>query len=140
MSYMQVFMIWNFLIFIVITRLTAANWPHLLCSLQSLNFMTQRHPSTHLLDFYHQPKWISAGYAIILWDKLCGFMGPTCFSFFSWILQIVDAIISHGCFLRECTIQHSVVGERSRLDYGVELKVIITVSSIRFFSDDMIQW
>ncbi|XP_050233695.1 glucose-1-phosphate adenylyltransferase large subunit 1 [Mercurialis annua] len=36
--------------------------------------------------------------------------------------RIVDAIISHGCFLRECNIQHSVVGERSRLDYGVELK------------------
>lgn len=36
--------------------------------------------------------------------------------------RIVDAIISHGCFLRECSIQHSVVGERSRLDYGVELK------------------
>jgi len=35
----------------------------------------------------------------------------------------VDAIISHGCFLRECTIQHSIVGERSRLDYGVELQV-----------------
>lgn len=36
--------------------------------------------------------------------------------------RIVNAIISHGCFLRECTVQHSVVGERSRLDYGVELK------------------
>ncbi|KOM42331.1 hypothetical protein LR48_Vigan04g252900 [Vigna angularis] len=35
--------------------------------------------------------------------------------------RIVDAIISHGCFLRECTVQHSVVGERSRLDYGVEI-------------------
>ncbi|RDY06949.1 Glucose-1-phosphate adenylyltransferase large subunit 1, partial [Mucuna pruriens] len=35
--------------------------------------------------------------------------------------RIVDAIISHGCFLRECTVQHSIVGERSRLDYGVEL-------------------
>ncbi|KAK4284730.1 hypothetical protein QN277_001518 [Acacia crassicarpa] len=35
--------------------------------------------------------------------------------------QIVDAIISHGCFLRECTVRHSIVGERSRLDYGVEL-------------------
>lgn len=43
---------------------------------------------------------------------------------FLLILQIVDTIISHGCFLRECTVQHSVVGERSRLDYGVELKVI----------------
>ncbi|XP_021896770.1 glucose-1-phosphate adenylyltransferase large subunit 1-like [Carica papaya] len=36
--------------------------------------------------------------------------------------KIVDAIISHGCFLRECTVQHSIVGERSRLDYGVELQ------------------
>ncbi|KAL5788683.1 hypothetical protein ACOSP7_005632 [Xanthoceras sorbifolium] len=36
--------------------------------------------------------------------------------------RIKDAIISHGCFLRECRIEHSIVGERSRLDYGVELK------------------
>ena len=38
-------------------------------------------------------------------------------------LQIVDAIISHGCFLRECNVEHSIVGVRSRLEYGVELKV-----------------
>lgn len=36
--------------------------------------------------------------------------------------RLVDAIISHGCFLHECLVQHSIVGERSRLDYGVELK------------------
>lgn len=36
--------------------------------------------------------------------------------------KIVDSIISHGCFLRECSIQHSIVGVRSRLEYGVELK------------------
>ncbi|KAL7246695.1 hypothetical protein ACSBR2_001743 [Camellia fascicularis] len=36
--------------------------------------------------------------------------------------QIKDSIISHGCFLRECRVEHSIVGERSRLDYGVELK------------------
>ncbi|OMO75635.1 Nucleotidyl transferase [Corchorus olitorius] len=36
--------------------------------------------------------------------------------------RIKDAIISHGCFLRECSVQHSIVGERSRLDYGVELQ------------------
>ncbi|KAJ8531964.1 hypothetical protein K7X08_011887 [Anisodus acutangulus] len=36
--------------------------------------------------------------------------------------RIADAIISHGCFLRECNIQHSIVGVRSRLDYGVEFK------------------
>ncbi|XP_004289659.1 PREDICTED: LOW QUALITY PROTEIN: glucose-1-phosphate adenylyltransferase large subunit 1-like [Fragaria vesca subsp. vesca] len=36
--------------------------------------------------------------------------------------RVVDAIISHGCFLQECLVQSSIVGERSRLDYGVELK------------------
>ncbi|KAK6159489.1 hypothetical protein DH2020_006803 [Rehmannia glutinosa] len=36
--------------------------------------------------------------------------------------EIKDAIISHGCFLRECIVEHSIVGERSRLDSGVELK------------------
>ncbi|KAJ6352204.1 hypothetical protein OIU76_001422 [Salix suchowensis] len=35
--------------------------------------------------------------------------------------RIVDAIISHGCFLRECSVQHSIVGVRSRLESGVEL-------------------
>ncbi|XP_009396671.2 glucose-1-phosphate adenylyltransferase large subunit 1 [Musa acuminata AAA Group] len=36
--------------------------------------------------------------------------------------RIRDAIISHGCFLHECSIEHSVVGMRSRVDYGAELK------------------
>ncbi|XP_047329432.1 glucose-1-phosphate adenylyltransferase large subunit 1-like [Impatiens glandulifera] len=36
--------------------------------------------------------------------------------------KIVGAIISHGCFLHECYIEHSIVGVRSRLDTGVELK------------------
>uniref|UniRef100_A0A7N0V1P2 Glucose-1-phosphate adenylyltransferase n=1 Tax=Kalanchoe fedtschenkoi TaxID=63787 RepID=A0A7N0V1P2_KALFE len=36
--------------------------------------------------------------------------------------KIIDAIISHGCFLHECSIQHSIVGVRSRIDYGVELQ------------------
>nr|XP_010924297.1 glucose-1-phosphate adenylyltransferase large subunit 1 [Elaeis guineensis]XP_010924298.1 glucose-1-phosphate adenylyltransferase large subunit 1 [Elaeis guineensis] len=36
--------------------------------------------------------------------------------------RVLDAIISHGCFLRECSVQHSIVGVRSRLDYGAELK------------------
>ncbi|PNX71247.1 glucose-1-phosphate adenylyltransferase large subunit chloroplastic/amyloplastic-like [Trifolium pratense] len=36
--------------------------------------------------------------------------------------KIVDAIISHGCFLRECSVQHSIVGIRSRLESGVELQ------------------
>ena len=37
--------------------------------------------------------------------------------------QVMDAIISHGCFLRECSVERSIVGVRSRLDFGVELKV-----------------
>ncbi|XP_021897213.1 glucose-1-phosphate adenylyltransferase large subunit 2, chloroplastic-like [Carica papaya] len=36
--------------------------------------------------------------------------------------QIRDSIISHGCFLRECTVEHSIVGIRSRLEQGVVLK------------------
>ncbi|EEF47125.1 glucose-1-phosphate adenylyltransferase, putative [Ricinus communis] len=36
--------------------------------------------------------------------------------------QVKDSIISHGCFLRECSVEHSIVGVRSRLEYGVELK------------------
>ncbi|KAJ1689703.1 hypothetical protein LUZ63_013858 [Rhynchospora breviuscula] len=36
--------------------------------------------------------------------------------------QIVNAILSHGCFLQECSVQHSVIGVRSRLDVGCELE------------------
>ncbi|CAN0885083.1 Glucose-1-phosphate adenylyltransferase large subunit 4, chloroplastic/amyloplastic [Linum grandiflorum] len=36
--------------------------------------------------------------------------------------QVKDSIVSHGCFLNECSVEHSIVGIRSRLDYGVELK------------------
>ncbi|CAD5166896.1 unnamed protein product [Musa acuminata subsp. malaccensis] len=36
--------------------------------------------------------------------------------------RVMDAIISHGCFLRECSVERSIVGVRSRLDFGVELK------------------
>lgn len=64
-----------------------------------------------------------------------------------YVLQLVDAIISHGCFLHECLVQHSIVGERSRLDYGVELKVnylhfqtenFEAGPFVYFFSDDMV--
>ena len=96
---------------------------YIFCSLRSLSFMTQRHPSTHLLDSHHRPNLTNAGYAGVHWAPICGFDELHSFWCFRLIFQIVDAIISHGCFLRECTVQHSVVGERSRLDYGVELKV-----------------
>ncbi|KAI3975077.1 hypothetical protein MKX01_018745 [Papaver californicum] len=36
--------------------------------------------------------------------------------------RILNSIISHGCFLQECSVQNSVVGVRSRLEYGVELQ------------------
>ncbi|KAF6162023.1 hypothetical protein GIB67_002612 [Kingdonia uniflora] len=36
--------------------------------------------------------------------------------------RIQDSIISHGCFLQECSVKKSIVGVRSRLESGVELK------------------
>ncbi|CAH2034082.1 unnamed protein product [Thlaspi arvense] len=36
--------------------------------------------------------------------------------------QILDSIVSHGCFLRECSVKHSIVGIRSRVESGVELR------------------
>ncbi|MED6109869.1 hypothetical protein PIB30_037527 [Stylosanthes scabra] len=36
--------------------------------------------------------------------------------------QVVNSLISDGCFLRECNVEHSIVGIRSRLDSGVHLK------------------
>ncbi|XP_057820265.1 glucose-1-phosphate adenylyltransferase large subunit 1 [Cryptomeria japonica] len=36
--------------------------------------------------------------------------------------RVLDSIVSHGCFLRECAVEHSIVGIRSRLEYGVDLK------------------
>nr|WKL05552.1 ADP-glucose pyrophosphorylase large subunit 4 [Colocasia esculenta] len=36
--------------------------------------------------------------------------------------RIIDSIVSHGCFLDHCGVEHSIIGDRSRLEYGVELK------------------
>lgn len=36
--------------------------------------------------------------------------------------HVVDSIISHGCFLHDCSVGHSVIGNRSRLESGVEIK------------------
>ncbi|XP_078447041.1 glucose-1-phosphate adenylyltransferase large subunit 1-like [Wolffia australiana] len=35
--------------------------------------------------------------------------------------RVVNSIVSHGCFLNECTVEHSVIGVRSRLESGSEL-------------------
>ncbi|KAL3840294.1 hypothetical protein ACJIZ3_024885 [Penstemon smallii] len=52
--------------------------------------------------------------------------------------RIVDAIISHGCFLRECSIEHSIVGVRSRLDYGVELKDTMMMGADKYQTESEI--
>ncbi|AES82317.2 glucose-1-phosphate adenylyltransferase large subunit 1 [Medicago truncatula] len=36
--------------------------------------------------------------------------------------QVVNSLVSDGCFLRECKVEHSIVGIRSRLNSGVQLK------------------
>ncbi|KAJ4964405.1 hypothetical protein NE237_024344 [Protea cynaroides] len=36
--------------------------------------------------------------------------------------RVVNSIISHGCFLRECSVQRSIVGVRSRLENGAQLQ------------------
>ncbi|XP_027188390.1 glucose-1-phosphate adenylyltransferase large subunit 1-like isoform X1 [Cicer arietinum] len=36
--------------------------------------------------------------------------------------QVINSLISDGCFLRECRVEHSIVGIRSRFDSGVQLK------------------
>ncbi|KAM5564941.1 glucose-1-phosphate adenylyltransferase large subunit, chloroplastic/amyloplastic-like [Rosa sericea] len=52
--------------------------------------------------------------------------------------RIMDAIISHGCFLRECSVQHSIVGVRSRLEYGVELKDTMMMGADYYQTEDEI--
>eukprot|EP00850_Spirogloea_muscicola_P022091 SM000276S10303 [mRNA] locus=s276:80317:89316:- [translate_table: standard] len=36
--------------------------------------------------------------------------------------KVKDSILSHGCFLRDCSVTHSIVGIRQRLDSGVVIK------------------
>ncbi|KAK4282648.1 hypothetical protein QN277_014002 [Acacia crassicarpa] len=43
--------------------------------------------------------------------------------------QVMNSLISDGCFLRECSIEHSIVGVRSRIDSGVKLKDTIMMGA-----------
>lgn len=45
------------------------------------------------------------------------------YCYLSFLVQIVDSIISHGSFLNNSFIEHSVVGIRSRINSNVHLKV-----------------
>ena len=45
------------------------------------------------------------------------------YAYKSFVTQIIDSIVSHGCFLRDCKVEHSLIGLRSRLESGADVKV-----------------
>ncbi|CAI5462650.1 unnamed protein product [Closterium sp. Yama58-4] len=49
--------------------------------------------------------------------------------------QVKQSIISHGCFLRDCTVNHCIVGIRSRLENGVNLKDTMVVGADFYETD-----
>ncbi|KAK7291201.1 hypothetical protein RIF29_06156 [Crotalaria pallida] len=53
--------------------------------------------------------------------------------------KIVDAIISHGCFLSESVVQHSIVGVRSRLESGVDLQDTMMMGADYYQTDSEIK-
>ena len=36
--------------------------------------------------------------------------------------RVKDSIVSHGCFLRDCKVEDSIIGVRSRLESGCDVK------------------
>ncbi|XP_006651788.2 glucose-1-phosphate adenylyltransferase large subunit 1, chloroplastic/amyloplastic [Oryza brachyantha] len=50
--------------------------------------------------------------------------------------KITDSIISHGCFLDNCRIEHSVVGIRSRIGSNVHLKDTVMLGA-DFYETDL---
>ncbi|KAG4185186.1 hypothetical protein ERO13_A09G213700v2 [Gossypium hirsutum] len=49
--------------------------------------------------------------------------------------KVVDSIISHGSFLNNCFIEHSVVGIRSRINAGVHLKDTVMLGADFYETD-----
>lgn len=49
--------------------------------------------------------------------------------------KIVDSIISHGSFLNNCFIEHSVVGIRSRINANVTLKDTVMLGADYYETD-----
>ncbi|XVE56081.1 hypothetical protein DITRI_Ditri03aG0208500 [Diplodiscus trichospermus] len=79
----------------------------------------RRYPYIASMDFYV--------FKPAVFSKLLTRSYPSCNDFGSEIIavkehNVVDAIISHGSFLRECSVHHSIVGVRSRLESSVELE------------------
>ncbi|TKY57693.1 Glucose-1-phosphate adenylyltransferase large subunit [Spatholobus suberectus] len=54
--------------------------------------------------------------------------------------KIVEAIISHGCFLSECRVQRSIVGVRSRLESGSELQDTMMMGADYYQTDSEITY
>ncbi|XXG79429.1 hypothetical protein AAC387_Pa09g0499 [Persea americana] len=49
--------------------------------------------------------------------------------------KIVDSIVSHGCFLDNCLIEHSVVGIRSRINRNVQIKDTVVLGADYYETD-----
>lgn len=49
--------------------------------------------------------------------------------------KVIDSIISHGCFLNNCTVNHSVVGIRSRINSNVQLKDTVMLGADLYETD-----
>ncbi|XP_043724323.1 glucose-1-phosphate adenylyltransferase large subunit 3, chloroplastic/amyloplastic-like isoform X2 [Telopea speciosissima] len=49
--------------------------------------------------------------------------------------KIIDSIVSHGCFLDNCIMEHSVVGIRSRINSNVHLKDTVMLGADYYETD-----
>uniref|UniRef100_A0A0C9S794 Glucose-1-phosphate adenylyltransferase n=1 Tax=Wollemia nobilis TaxID=56998 RepID=A0A0C9S794_9CONI len=49
--------------------------------------------------------------------------------------KIVESIVSHGCFLQDCSIEHSIIGIRSRILSGVSLKDTVMLGADYYETD-----
>ncbi|KAJ4779904.1 Glucose-1-phosphate adenylyltransferase [Rhynchospora pubera] len=49
--------------------------------------------------------------------------------------KVLDSIISHGCFLDNCSIEHCVVGIRSRISSNVSLKDVVMLGADYYETD-----
>ncbi|KAH9318270.1 hypothetical protein KI387_020039, partial [Taxus chinensis] len=50
--------------------------------------------------------------------------------------KIVDSIVSHGCFLQNCSIKHSIIGLRSRIESGVSFEDTVMLGADYYETDD----
>jgi len=80
--------------------------------------LSSLHPGTCLRRNWTSARYRSYGAQLLPQSRSFAYL-KACFS----PPQIKDASISDGCLLRECSIEHSVIGVCSRVSYGCELKV-----------------